>query len=168
MVHLFTACLLRRHRGRCAHYHTSISQVWCGVSTFIEFSETKIQHFYLAAPGDHNVSRFDITMNDASLMSCRQGFGNLQSDWQQFFQIHRSPIDKLSKGLAFDILHGYEQLILGFTHLMNGADIRMVQCGREPRLAQESQTPLGVSGEKRIEEFQGDFAAKPGVVSEVD
>jgi hypothetical protein len=57
---------------------------------------------------------------------------------QYLFCAQRFPVYELAKRLAIDEFHGDKGLALIFTCVINGADARMIQCGRGLDFASES------------------------------
>jgi hypothetical protein len=90
---------------------------------------------------DHNVLRFNIAMHDACLMCRGQRIGCLDSDIENIGQLQRlarriavarsarlTHGDALSKCFAIDELSGDKVPASKLTNLMNGDDVRMIQC----------------------------------------
>src|SRR5436309_2428344 len=97
-------------------------------------------------------------MNDAARVRRRERFGNLDPNPQSAVQLQRPAVTKLADVLTFDELHGDEMQALRFVHIKDGADVRMIESGSEPRLALETFQVGFFDGEFGREDFEHDGA----------
>ncbi len=86
MVDFFTSCLFRRHVGGCSHN----CRRFCQVSSPGEFGQSKVSDLRLAFLCEHDVGRFDVSMNDSFFMGFLETFRNLHGDVNRFFYIQSS------------------------------------------------------------------------------
>src|SRR3982751_3508987 len=106
---------------------------------FIEqLSQTKIQHLRLATIGDHDVSSFDVSMNDAAIVCSSKRVSHLNRNRKCALQLEWPPIHKFTNVLAFDVLHRNEVNAVNLIQIKNRADVWMVQGRREPGFAFKS------------------------------
>ena len=143
-IEFLAAGLFRRHVGRCADGHAGAGELiefhdgrlrlagWPLFRVFHmrgdgELRQAEIQNLRLAASGDNNVRRLDVTVNDPLLVSRIERIGNLYGKIQQVLDAQRLGANPVLERLAFQILHGDERLAAGFINLVNGANIRMAE-----------------------------------------
>ena len=69
---------------------------------------------------------------------------------------------------AIQKLHGNERLLAVFADFVDGANVGMIESGRGARLPAKAFQCLRVSRQFIGEEFEGDEAAKFGVLSFID
>ena len=97
-VHSIATRLFRRSVGRGAVRNTDFSDfgvmnAGSACRVFVEeFCESEVEHFHLPARRDHNVTGFDVAMNDAARVCGRERFGGLQSDRQRAFEGQRTAV----------------------------------------------------------------------------
>ena len=111
-----------------------------------------------AGSGDLDVGRFQIAVNDAVLMRCFERIGNLMRDVQGLTDGDRPPGDPLGERVAVDELEYERGRTIPDFEPVDGADVRMVQRGQQPRLALEADAPLGIGREETREDFDRDIA----------
>ena len=58
-----------------------------------KFGQTKVKNLDLAGRGDHDVSGFDVAMDDAARVRHRERIGNLDGNQQRALQFQRMTID---------------------------------------------------------------------------
>jgi len=88
---------------------------------------------------------------------------HLDGQVQELVDTKKSGCDPLLEGLAFQILHCNKGSLAGLIHLVNGADVRVVQRGRGSGLSSESLECLRV-----FDQFLGrnlSATIRPSVVS---
>ena len=76
--------------------------------------------------------------------------------------------EMLGKGLSFEVLHDEKVDAVLVSDVVEGADVRMLERGDGPRFALEPLTEIGVGGERRGQDFDGDEAIEPDVARLVD
>src|SRR5436190_1883281 len=69
---------------------------------------------------------------------------------------------------AFDVLHRDKQPAVGLSHLVDRADVRVLERGRHPGFPLESGATIGIGGDVRGKDLQRDIAAQSRVVGQVD
>ena len=72
------------------------------------------------------------------------------------------------ESLPFDILHGDEETIPVLIHLIDRADVRMIQCGRGPCFTEQPFFGLRIVDRFRRQHFDRDFAFQLGVLRKED
>jgi hypothetical protein len=71
-------------------------------------------------------------MNDAACVSYGQCVSHLQSDQQGALQLQRAPANQLPDVLSFDVLHGDEVHAVDDVHVIDSANVGMVQRRSQP------------------------------------
>ena len=104
-------------------------------------------------------------MNDALTVRRVQCIGDLNGQVQNRFDVNGLACNQVLEGLPFQTLHGHERRALVLAEVINGADIRMVQCRGSLRFALEALQSLRVLGELFRQEFQRNEPVKSGVLS---
>ena len=72
-------------------------------------------------------------MNDAAGVRCGERVRGLYTDPQRALEFQRTAVTELPNVLAFNVLHRNEVQPVGFIHVEDRADVRMVQRGSELR-----------------------------------
>src|SRR5438445_176732 len=117
---------------------------------------------------DEDVRRFKIPVHDALSMGCLQSSADLHSDFQQFIDIHGPGGDSLIERLSFQQFHDNEGPTVTLIHLMNRADVRVVQRRRGTCFSLKSLQYLGIFSQFFTKELQGHMATELQVLSLVD
>src|SRR6516164_9271536 len=92
----------------------------------------------MAAVGYKNVGWLDIAVNDPFAMGCIQSICDLNTQRERCRDIKRLFGNALAKGLALEKFHHQERMAGGFSDIIDGADIGMVERGSGPSLALEA------------------------------
>ncbi len=107
-------------------------------------------------------------MNDSSTMGSLQRTGDLSSQLEHLLYRQRLAIHVLLERLAFEQLHDEELLPLVFSHVVNGADVRIVQRGCGVCFALEALLRIGISGETRRQNLDRDVSIETRVSGTVN
>ena len=97
-----------------------------------------------------------------------QRVGNLDGEPSRTFRFQSGARDAVLQRHTVQKLHDDEGLAVLLADLVNGADIRMVQCGSGLGFALKTRQRLRVSGNVFGQEFEGDKAVQPSVFGFVD
>ena len=92
-------------------------------------------------------------MNDSFGVRGAQSFRYLDTERQYFFARKCLPVNVIPQRFAIDELHGDERPAVLLADVIDGANARMVQSGRGPRLAVEALERLRLLGDIFREEF---------------
>jgi hypothetical protein len=114
---------------------------------------------------EQDVARLHVAVDEAAAMGGVEGVRDLRGDRDRARRIERplAPQQRLEVA-AGDVAHRDEQAPLALTGLVDRDHVRVVEAGREPRLAQQ---PL-VGRDARREQLEGDRAAEPEVRRAMD
>src|SRR5262245_13783210 len=80
----------------------------------------------------------------------------------------RASRQSFGEGVALDELEDQCGVVAVVFEPMNGADVRMVECGQQPRLARKSRSASGVCRERLRQHLDRDVATELGVASAID
>jgi hypothetical protein len=130
--------------------------------------ETEIENLHLAGRDQKDVSGLDVAVDDALAVSGIERVGELDGDFEDTIQGERPALQDGGQALAFEQLHGDERRTAVLVDLMNRADIRVIQCGSGASFAIEALERDGILRKFFGDEFQGDAAAKFGVLGCID
>ena len=128
-----------------------------------DLGQAKVQDLGLASRRDENVSRLDITVDDACSVSRVQSVGQLNGQIQQQLGGERSPRSPLLQRLTFEQLHRDEVLALVLTHIVDGTDVGVIQGGCSSGLAPKTLQDLGITRILR-QELERDRASKASIL----
>src|SRR6266853_4193928 len=119
-----------------------------------QFGQAEIQDFRLSTPGEENIGRLEIAMDDSRLMRGVEGVGNLDGDVKDLSACQRLARDDVLESLTFQELHHKEGVAFGFVNFINGADVGMVEGRGGPCLALKSLQSLMVANQFGWKELQ--------------
>src|SRR5262245_6669617 len=88
--------------------------------------QAKIQNLHQSVRPDHDVFRFDITMDPTGLVSSGQRPRDLPAHGYGFRRRQTPSIHSLTQSLTGDVLRGYEMFAVLTADLMNGDDVWMI------------------------------------------
>ncbi len=129
-----------------------------------KFGQTKIEQLYLAAISEENVRGLDVAVNNGFGMGRFQGIRHLEAIFRHALQVDGLPRNTVFEGLPFEKLHDNEALPFELIHVINCADVRMVERRSGPRFPLKSFDGEGFSRELFGQEFQGHVSAKPQIL----
>src|SRR5260370_11709454 len=124
------------------------------------FGEAEVEDFGLAARGDENGGRLDVTVDDAFGMGGVERIGDLNGKVHNLLGRERATSNAYIQGHAFEQLHGDKAAPGIFANFINGANVGMVQGGGGASLALETFEDLRVMGHFIGQELEGHVAAE--------
>ena len=131
-------------------------------------SQTEIQNLGVTAPGDKDVRRLDVAVNNALAMGCVERVRYVDRYRKKRFRFQWPPGDSMAQGHAIQKLHDDEGLAFFLPDFMDRADVGMVQTRGRLSLALEAQHGLRVVGYFLRQKLQGDEAVQVDVLGLVD
>src|SRR5882724_8823854 len=132
-----------------------------------QFGQAEIQNLGLSTPGDENIGRLEIAMDDSTLMGSVEGVGNLDGDVKDLSARQRLARDDVFESLAFQEFHRNEGMPFGFVNFINGADVGMVEGRGGPCLALKSLQDLMVADKVGWEELQCYIPTQPEILGAI-
>ena len=130
--------------------------------------QAKVENLDQAAVGEHHVLGLEVAVEDAQGMGRLQAVGNLYSDRQHQLQAGRSAADQPVQRLAGHVLHDDVAFVGAFAHLVDGADVGVLDGGGETGLAQDSGPHLFGREQAGAENLEHDGALQQHVVGQID
>jgi len=107
-------------------------------------------------------------MDDSFVVGSLESSGDLHPQFKHLLDRQRLAIHVLLERLAFEQLHDEELLPLVFSHVVNGADVRIVQRGCGVCLALEALLRTGFCGETRRQNLDSDVSFETRVSGTVN
>ncbi len=100
--------------------------------------QPEVQQLHVARRRDHDVLGLEVAMNDPLRVRGREPAGDLLAHRERGGRVERPALQALTQVLAFDQLHGDVDAPVVLVDLMNHGDVRVRDCRRRPRLAEEA------------------------------
>ena len=138
--------------------------VVCPQSTI---GQAEIQKFH-ARLREHDVAGLQIPMNDPSPVRLVQPVRDLNPILQGLLELQRSFLEPFGQRVALDVLHHDEVDTVLLTHIVEGADVRVVQLRDRLGFAIEAGFALGAFGEVLGEDFDRHRPVEARVLGFVD
>ena len=113
-----------------------------------KLGETKIEELYLTAIGNENVRGLDVAVNDGLGVCGFEGIGHLVAIFRDALDFHGFSGNEVLEGVAFQVFHDDETLAFILIHVIDRADMRMIQGGGGPRFALEAFDGQRLFGKK--------------------
>ena len=166
MVDRLAEDLLGRHVGGGANDHSRTGQP----AVAGKLGDAEVEDLDLAVPGDHQVGRFDVAMDDALGVGAGKPRRDLDRIVDGLFNLQTAAPDFLLEGFAFVAGHGDEEFPLaipGLADFVDRTDIRMIEGRRGPGLVQKALAVV-LAVEMGGKELEGGEPAEPEVTGLVD
>src|SRR5215469_9323242 len=129
-----------------------------------DLRESKVKNLGLTTLSNKDVGWFNVSMDDVFRMRSMQALGHANRHIQQRFQVHRPTCDGVFQGLTFEKFHSDESPTAMLSNFVNGANVRMIQCGSGTSFPAEAFEGLWVFCEVFGQELQGSETAKLGIL----
>jgi hypothetical protein len=108
-------------------------------------------------------------MDDPTRVRRGEGLNRCTSEGEDLVRRQPPPREARGQGLALQVLHHDERAaIRRLAHLVDHAHMRMIERRRRARLPLQARTGLGVAGQRRGGELQGDAASEDRVFRQED
>ncbi len=111
-----------------------------------DLRQPEIKNLCVSTLGHKQVRRFDVPVDYAFGVSSIQCVRNLDSERQDQFGVQWPTTNAMLQGQSIQKLHRDEGLSVLVINLVDGADIRMIQCGRSLGFALKAGECLRVFG----------------------
>jgi len=121
-----------------------------------------------ARSGQHDVAGLQISMHHALAMSLVQRVSDLDGMLQGLVERQGALLQSIGERVSFDVLHDHEIHAILAADVVERADVGMVQAGDGPGFTLETLLELGVVGEVRRRDLDGDRSVEAGVFGLVD
>jgi hypothetical protein len=139
------------------------------------FGEAEVEH-----PGPHlarqaveralqdDVGRLQVAMDDSLLVRGHERLADLARNGECDGDRKRSTVEPIGQRRSLDQLEDQGSDAVRFFQAVDGADVRVIECGERPRFTREARAPFGVGGEVRREDLDRDVAPELVVAGAVD
>ena len=129
----------------------------------------EVENLGLLLRRNDDVLRLDVAVDDVAPMRGQQRVGHVGGDRNREADVEGATPEGLGKRFPFDVLHDDRSPSVGFDdHLVDGADVRMLERGGGPRLPDQPVPCRGVSGLVGRNELDGDVSIEGQVARQVD
>src|SRR5947209_5986954 len=133
-----------------------------------QFSEAEVEHLHVAVGPEHDVLRLDVTMDDPGGVRRRERARRLNRYVERSVQAQLFVLQVTAQRFAFDEFGGYEILFVELPDLINGDDVRVVECRSGTSLLPKPAHALRILCEIRRQELKSYLAPKPSVFRKVN
>jgi hypothetical protein len=123
----------------------------------------QVQDLHRAVSADLDIRGFEIAMDDALRVGRFKGFGNLLGDRQRLIEKKGPARDALGEGYSFDQLQDQCDQAGGFFKPIDGGNVRVVQRSQNFGFSLEAAEALGIAGDGRRQNLNGDRALQVSV-----
>ena len=167
-VKVFSPGLLGRHIRNCAGDNTFLgkrvlSRLVFGNLSGEHLGQPEIQNLHTAPADDKNIRGFDVPVDDALGVGSFQSIGDLDAIIQELVGGDESLAHSLLQAGAFQQLHHDHRLVVVFFHLINRADIGVVQGRSSAGLALKTLQGTLMARHILGQEFQGYAASQADI-----
>lgn len=107
-------------------------------------------------------------MRDSGGVRGSQGARDLRGNFERAAQFQRPVFDPLAQCLAFDVLRDQIAPAVRLADLVDGDDVRVIQCRNGPRLALEASQSLRMGSKFGGHDLDRDLASERRILTEVD
>src|SRR5580658_390431 len=129
--------------------------------------QAEIQHLDVSVGADHDIFRLDVAVHDTGGVGDGQGLRDLAADVKQFLD-GQTGVGQGTEGMAFNKLHRDVTAAGGLTDIVNGDDVRMIECGSSTSFSQESLDRAAVAEVAFGKELERHRASEPEVARTID
>ncbi len=113
---------------------------------------------------DDGVGRLEVAVNHVAVVGIHEGLGRLHTEPQSLLERQLPLVEPLPQRATFDVLHRDERRTVCVAHLVDRANVWMIQGGCVAGLAQQPRPRRLDIG--RVHHFQGHIAMERRVVGE--
>jgi hypothetical protein len=118
--------------------------------------QSEVEHLRDPSLGEENIGGLDVAMRDAFGMRGLERLGDLDPESHQLVDDNGPLGDPVFKRGADEILHDHARATVLLGDVVNGADVRMVQCRGRTRLPLEPAERVRISRDGLREKLQCD------------
>ena len=131
-------------------------------------ADAEVHDLRAAVLGQHDVARLQIAVDDARIVRDRQTVGDLAGDLDHARGLQPLPLDRAVERLPGDELHDDERPAVQVADVVDGDDVRVVEQGRQPRLARQALGRDAVRRQLVGDELDGDEPAQARIARLID
>ena len=128
-----------------------------GTSRVHGFREAEVEHLDGAVAAHLDVRGLQIAVDDPLLVRGFERVRDLPGDGQGFVERHGAARDTLRQIVTVDEFHHESRHAPAFLETVDRGDVRMIEGGEDFRFALKPRQPVGVSRQRRRQDFDGDL-----------
>ena len=128
-----------------------------------ELGETEIENFHAAIAGYKNIVWFEIAMNDAFVVRCRESLGDLRAVLHCKAQREGAAGEFLPQRVAFETLRNQKWRAVMLANVVDGKDVGVVERGNGAGLSLEASQALCVPRKRFGQDLDGYIAPQTRV-----
>jgi hypothetical protein len=106
------------------------------------FRQSEVEDLHGPVPGDHEVLRLQVAVDEARLVCGREALGNLDGEVEDLSRRQEPSRREVPQGRSLDELHREERVLTGSADLEDGDDVPVVEGGGGAGLADEAAEVL--------------------------
>lgn len=163
---------LRRHVSGGAQDHTRLGLVEGGRvgpgAGSRQLGQSEIQDFYPAVFAHKDVVRFQIAVDDAVLVRCRQPLRHLDGYIQRPARWQSPTRQPRPQRFALQQFRNQIGHAILCAHVINRQQVGVVQGAGGPRFLLEAPQAFAVGGKIRRQDFEGNFTFQAGIERAID
>jgi hypothetical protein len=111
---------------------------------------------------------FEIAMHDPFFVRCFERLRDLSRDVQRLIEGHGTGRHSFGKGRSLDQFHDQGAHAIGLFKSVNRGNVGVLELGEDLGLALEARQPVGISGEFRRQDLEGDLSPELAVSGAVN
>ena len=123
-----------------------------------QLGQAEVEDLDAAVLGDEDVVRLEIAVDDALVVGRGEALGDLRGVVDRLAHRQRRASDALAQRLALEQLGDHERRAVVSAEIVDREDVRVVELAGGARLLLEATQPVGVLGEGRGQDLEGDLA----------
>ena len=141
-------------------------KVWAPEQTCRGFGQAEVQQLG-AGGGQHDIAGLEIAVHNAGAVSFLQRIANLYAALQRLLQWKRPLLQAEVQALALDVLHHQVVGSILASHIMQHANVGMIERGNRACFPLEALLGLEVGRKMRRQDFDRYSALQAGVASAI-
>jgi hypothetical protein len=130
--------------------------------------EAEVKDLHLSVRRHHDVGRLEVPVDQAAAVRRSESIGDRNRHRDRLIERQRPVEQTAGERLPFDVLHDEERRPVMVAHVVERADVRMVQAGNRLRFALEPCAPVSVGADGRRENLDGNGPIETDVSTTVD
>ena len=167
-IDLFTLHLLGRHVPGCADNPASQRLRCFGphvIRCRLQLRDAKVEDLHATVGAEKHVVGFEIPMDNSPSVGGAEAVCNFQGDCDGIVQRERSPFEAFAQALSFETFGHDERGAVMLADVVDGKDIRVVECPGRSRFVCKTTHAFGIGREVRQHDLDRHMASETLVPS---
>jgi hypothetical protein len=166
-VELATFDLFGAHVERRAHRDADLREV--GAAIALDARQAEVGHFHFAAAREHDIFGLDVAVDDAFVAGFGERGGDLPHNIERQLRCERAArADDFAEIAPWNILLSNEMDAVDLPDFVDLHDAAVDERGGGAGLMVKAADVIGVAGELRVEDFEGDLTAERELLGQID